>query len=101
MWKGGFMIRVCTIITFALMITSKCLNVVFPYFLKLAIDGISCNPATSLTVCPANSEIYFFVGMYGAIKFSSDFANYIREIPFSVVTASAECHIAKMVYKHT
>jgi hypothetical protein len=83
------------------MITSKCLNVIYPYFLKLAIDGISCDPRTSLTECTTTTEIYFFVGMYGAIKFSSDFANYIREIPFSVVTASAETHIAKMVYKHT
>lgn len=84
-----------------LMLVSKCLVVTYPYFLKLSIDGITCDEAIVNTVCPGPNEIYLYIAMYGTVKFSADFVNYIREIPFANVMASAECHIANMIYKHT
>jgi hypothetical protein len=87
-----------------LMIVAKALIVTYPFFLKLAIDGITCDQSIQSlegTICPVPNEIYLYIGMYGAIKFSADFINYIRELPFANVMASAECHIANMVYKHT
>ena len=85
-----------------LMLVSKSLIVTYPFFLKLAIDGITCDPILNPEVmCASSNEIYLYIGMYGGIKFSADFINYIRELPFANVMASAECHIANMVYKHT
>lgn len=75
MWKGSLLIKIYTVITFVLMIISKMLNVTYPYFLKLAIDGISCVPSTSTTACATSSEVYLYIALYGGIKFSADFTN--------------------------
>ena len=40
------------------------------------------------------------IGMYALTRFSAEFVNYIREIPFANVAASAEVHIAHMVFNH-
>ena len=101
LWRGGLAIKLQTILTFTMMIFAKVIVVTYPIFLKYSVDGITCDPLYSETVCPSSSEIYFFVGMYGGLKFSGDLVNYLREIPFASVTASAECYIANMVYKHT
>ena len=42
LWRGGFWIRVQTVITFVLLIVSRLLNVTHPLILKYAIDAISC-----------------------------------------------------------
>ena len=47
-----------------------------------------------------NVTIYFLIALYAMIRFSADFTNYIREIPFANVAASAEIYIAHMVYNH-
>jgi ABC-type transport system involved in Fe-S cluster assembly fused permease/ATPase subunit len=38
--------------------------------------------------------------MYCVVRFSADFVNNIREIPFANVSASAEIFIAHLVYTH-
>jgi len=101
LWKGGCLIKFQSTLTFVLMIVAKLLVVTYPVFIKYAIDGMTCDPLTSITICPDQSEIYMYIALYAGIKFTADFINYIREIPFSNVTASAECFIANMVYKHT
>ncbi len=40
LWKGGFMIRVQTVLTFILLFLSKGLNVMHPLILKFVIDEI-------------------------------------------------------------
>ena len=76
-----------------LMILAKLLNVTSPLILKEAIEGITCIEDED-TICPPTNETFLFVAMYGLIKFSADFTNYVREIPFSNVSSSAEVHIA-------
>lgn len=38
--------------------------------------------------------------MYAIVRFTADFVNNIREIPFANVSASAEIYIAHLVYSH-
>lgn len=38
--------------------------------------------------------------MYALARFLADFVNYVREVPFANVSASAEIYIAHMVYSH-
>ena len=92
LWKGGLKIRIYTVITLLLLVLTKMLNVTHPLILKLIIDGV--------TSFQDQSEIYFYIGMYALTKFSADFVNYIREVPFATVSASAETYIAHMVYNH-
>jgi len=40
LWKGGFLIRLQTILTFVLLLVAKGLNVTHPLILKFAIDSI-------------------------------------------------------------
>lgn len=83
------------------MILAKVFAVIYPIYLGLAINGITCDQTSSLSDCPSSKDIYMYVALYGGLKLTSDFFNQIREIPFAVVMASAETHIARMVYKHT
>ena len=50
LWKGGFWIRLQTILTVLLLIVSKMINVLHPLILKYAIDGIACTES-ELTHC--------------------------------------------------
>jgi len=38
--------------------------------------------------------------IYAAIKFTAEFLNYIRELPFAYMSANAEKNIAALVYGH-
>lgn len=41
LWKGGLLIKIQTILTFALMILAKGLNVIHPLILKMVIDDMT------------------------------------------------------------
>ena len=98
LWRGGFMIKLQTILTFILLFVSKGLNVTHPIILKYAIDEIQgCLDENG---CPNSDTVYFLVAMYCAVRFAADFVNNIREIPFANVSASAEIYIAHLVYTH-
>ena len=103
LWRGGFWIRVQTVITFVLLIVSRLLNVTHPLILKYAIDAISCigEKPERQDECASHSSTYFLVAMYALVRFLADLVNNIREIPFANVSASAEIHIAHQVYSHT
>ena len=93
-WKGGLIIRIQTILTFVLLITSRVLTVIHPLILKMVIDDIT------LSETYGNTSTYYLIGWYALTRFSAEFVNYIREVPFANVSASAETHIAHMVYNH-
>ena len=101
MWKGGFWIKVQTTLTFILLFVSKGLNVTHPLILKYTIDSIqSIQSCQDEVDCPTADHTYFLVAMYCIIRFTADFVNNIREIPFAAVSASAEIYIAHLVYNH-
>jgi hypothetical protein len=56
------------------MVLAKAMNAIFPLFLKMAVDGITCDPTTT-EICPDTAEIYLYVLLYGVIKFLGDFFN--------------------------
>lgn len=98
LWKGGFLIKIQTILTFILLFLAKGINVTHPIILKYTIDEVqACLDEDS---CPNSDNVYFLVTLYCIVRFAADFANYIREIPFANVSASAEIFIAHSVYKH-
>lgn len=95
LWKGGLIIKINTILTFLLLIVTKGLNVVHPLILKYVIDDITLGTAGH-----NQADTFFMIGMYSLTRFSADFINYIREIPFATVSASAEIYVADLVYNH-
>jgi hypothetical protein len=88
------MIRLQTTITFVLLVISKLFNVAHPLVLKYAIDSITMQDTWT------RHQTYMLVGAYAGLRFLADFTNYIREIPFANVSASAEVYIAHLVYNH-
>lgn len=96
LWRGSLLIRINTVLTFLLLILTKALNVVHPLILKYIIDSITLGN----TGKDHQADIFFMIGMYTLTRFSADFVNYIREIPFATVSASAEIHVANLVYNH-
>ena len=101
LWKGGFLIRVQTVLTFVLLFVAKGLNVTHPLILKFVIDRIQlCHFDGVHETCPDSGNTYFLVAMYCMVRFAADFVNNIREIPFANVSASAEIFIAHLVYTH-
>lgn len=105
LWRGGFIIRVQTVLTFVLLLVSRGLNVSHPLILKFAIDDITCtseHQGGGGGDCPHSADYtYILVGLYAVVRFLADFVNNIREIPFANVSASAEIYIAHLVYSHT
>lgn len=102
LWKGGFIIRVQTVLTIVLLFISRGLNVLHPLILKYVIDAITCQNGDASVDCfhPTESITYLLIGMYCLTRFTADFANNIREIPFANISASAEIYIAQLVYTH-
>jgi ATP-binding cassette subfamily B protein len=96
LWRGGLIIKINTILTILLLIAAKGMNVIHPLILKMVIDEITLGDSSKST----QANIFFLIGMYTLTRFSSDFINYIREIPFATVAASAEIYVADMVYNH-
>jgi ABC-type transport system involved in Fe-S cluster assembly fused permease/ATPase subunit len=50
--------------------------------------------------CPGKKDTYILIIIYASLKFLAEVVNYLREIPFSYVSANAEKHIAKTVHSH-
>lgn len=72
-----------------------------PIILKYLIDTITAeDDDPTLTADGASTSTYMLVIIYATVKFSADFVNNIREIPFANVAASAETYIAHLVYNH-
>jgi ABC-type multidrug transport system fused ATPase/permease subunit len=106
LWKGGLLIRIQTVLTVVLLFISRGLNVLHPIILKYIIDSITCQQSSldqqisSDCFNPPEHITYLLIGMYCVTRFTADFANNIREIPFANISASAEIHIAQLVYTH-
>jgi len=98
LWRGGTLIRIQTVLTFILLFVAKGLNVTHPLILKFAIDSIQ--ECDTYEGCRNTGNTYFLVAMYCVVRFTADFVNNIREIPFANVSASAEIYIAHLVYTH-
>ncbi len=96
------MIKLTTIFTFFLLFASRFANILVPLILRAIINNISCDPETTDLEdgCPDTQSTYILVIAYAATKFGADFMNYIREVPFAVISANAEKYIAAMVYSH-
>ena len=102
LWKGSCWIKFTTVFTFFLLFASRMANIAHPLILRVIINNISCDPEdTDLEDgCPGTQSTYMLIIAYAATKFGADFLNYIREVPFSVISANAEKYIASMVYSH-
>lgn len=101
LWKGGFWIRVQTVLTFILLVISRLLNVTHPLILKYTIDAIGCDQSIDPTNCDSDhNRTYMLIFMYAGTRYAADLVNNIRELPFANVSAAAEIYIAHMVYNH-
>mmetsp|Transcript_11579 Transcript_11579/g.19564 ORF Transcript_11579/g.19564 Transcript_11579/m.19564 type:complete len:318 (+) Transcript_11579:279-1232(+) len=87
---------------FLLNFVSRFVGILPPLILKSIITAITCDEGTTTLAdgCPDAQYVYLLIVAYACLKFASDFLNYIREIPFSYISANAEKHIAKEVYSH-
>jgi hypothetical protein len=92
--------RITTVLTFCLLFASRACNIVHPLILKAIIDNIACDRDEKSNDCPERDEVYVLIICYAAVKFSADFLNFIRELPFAYISANAEKHIAALVYGH-
>lgn len=99
MWKGGWSIKLQTLLTAFCLILSKCFNVAHPAVLGMVVNSIVCAGKGGAD-CPTQQETYILIGLYAGFKFMADFVRYVVEVPFSNVSASAEVFIAAKVYKH-
>ena len=64
------------------------------------VDQMTCVRSGLKSECPDREEAYILIIAYAVVKFMADFLNYIREIPFSYISANAEKDIATTVFKH-
>ena len=80
-----------------------------PMILKEVVDSIICDPAKKRTnwlfeindeKCRTEFEVYILIAIYAAAKLSKDAIAFIREVPYSYVSAMAEISIAHDVYDH-
>jgi len=124
-WTGGIYKKFIVIVNVMMVILMKGTMVYVPLLLREVIDSIICvDPSdvadsaeaeattagrmlAALRVsslkdgeCPSESETYLLIGIYVGVKFIADFLNYIREIPFANMAATAEISIAHDVYDH-
>mmetsp|Transcript_14338 Transcript_14338/g.24413 ORF Transcript_14338/g.24413 Transcript_14338/m.24413 type:complete len:327 (-) Transcript_14338:1052-2032(-) len=97
-WIGGFYKKFLVIFNLLLIFANKGANVLVPICLKFAVDAITCSDGVSQ--CPTNQETYLLIGLYALCKFAADFLNYIRELPYARLAATAEISIAHDVYDH-
>ena len=101
LWRGGFWIRVQTVLTFILLVLSKVLSVAHPIILKYVISAVTCDTAVDPTSCGSDHHLtYILVIAYCCTRFAADLVNNIREFPFSNISAAAEIYIAHLVYQH-
>lgn len=81
-----------------MLILAKGLNVFHPIVQKSVVDNLTGSYSEGDTELKA--KMFFLIALYSLIRFAADFTNYIREIPFANVSASAEIFIAHSVYNH-
>jgi len=89
LWKGGIALKMQTIVSFMLLFLSKVLSVTSPLVLKLVIDNIT-----------AGEPAYWYIGLYVAIRFLTDFVTNLKDVTFANVSASSEAYIADHVFNH-
>lgn len=86
-----------------MLFASRILTVIHPLILKRVIENITCDPANNSFeggICPTTEDTYIWILFFAAIKLVAEVINYLREIPFSYVSANAEKYIAKTVHTH-
>jgi ABC-type multidrug transport system fused ATPase/permease subunit len=110
-WTGGCLHKINTLFNVLMIFVNKGVNVLIPLVLREVIDTIICEEdkleeTDSFLVrsadagCPSETETYMIIGLYALVKFTADFINYIREIPYANMAAVAEISIAHDVYDH-
>jgi len=102
LWTGSCAVKLLTVLMMVSLLLSRAMQVVHPLLLKQVVINITCDDATTELEdgCPDAQETYMIIVIYGCIKFTADLLNYIREVPFSYMSANAEKKIAAMVYSH-
>lgn len=103
LWKGGWEVKLTTLFTFIMLLSSRVLTVIHPLILKRVIENITCEPGNNSFeggACPTTEDTYLWILYYAGVKLSAEVINYLREIPFAYVSANAEKHIAKTVHAH-
>ena len=77
MWKGGWVMKLTTIATFALMFVAKIASTVHPLVLGYIIEVATCDPDTDEDAnCQDREFIYVLIIIYAATKFSAELINY-------------------------
>lgn len=92
--------KITTFLTFVMLITSRVMTVIHPLILKRVMENITCDDEGGTKECPDVEDTYMWIIFYAVMKFTAEVINYIREIPFSYVSANAEKYIAKTVFNH-
>ena len=71
------------------------------------VANVACEPvdeddimATTEDGCADPMDTYILIAAYATCKFLNEMINYLREVPFAYIMASAEQHIAELVYRH-
>jgi len=87
-----------------MLILSRVMTVIHPLILRTVIVNITCQDDVANNgaqkKCAGASDTYILIIFYACLKFLAEVVNYLREIPFSYVSANAEKHIAKTVHSH-
>jgi len=86
-----------------MVLLTKAANSLMPLILKEVVDSITCNPkemAKEGKTCDTREHTYVLIIIYSVIKFTRDFLDYVREVPFTCMIAKAEISIADEVYDH-
>lgn len=103
LWKGGWDVKITTFFTFVMLLLSRVMTVIHPLILKRVIENITCDPDDNDLeggACPTTEDTYVWILFYASMKLVAETVNYLREIPFSYVSANAEKYIAKTVHSH-
>lgn len=99
LWRGGWDVKLTTFFTMIMLVVSRAMTVIHPLILKEVIVSITCQDKGQGN-CPSQQDTYILIFFYAFMKFLAEVINYLREIPFSYVSANAEKHIAKTVHSH-
>ena len=89
LWRGGCVVKLQLLVTILLTLTAKVLAVIHPIVLKFVIDDMTAGVAA-----------YYLICLYIAVRIAAEGCNLSREISFASISASAEVHIASLVYNH-
>lgn len=89
LWRGGCVVKLQLLVTILLTLAAKVLAVIHPIVLKFVIDDMTAGVAA-----------YYLICLYIAVRIAAEGCNLSREISFASISASAEVHIASLVYNH-